>query len=79
MAMHIKEVQKALDKACKDGTPVSIRALKRNGEWADYNGWVVHGGHWRRGVHRLRNPVNGEIRAIPDICIKYFNGHKMYL
>jgi len=78
-AMHIKEVQLAMDKAMAEESPVSIRAVKSNGEWVDYTGWLVIGSHWRGGNHRLKNPLNGEIRTLPDVCIKYFNGRRMYL
>lgn len=78
-SLHISEVEYLLDKAKKDGMQVNVEALDITGALNAYNGWYVQGGYWRGGFHRLRNPVNGEIRAICDVLIIKFNNCNMYL
>ena len=76
---HISEVEFLLDKAKKDGMQVNIEALHVTGALNTFNGWYVQGGFWRGGFHRLRNPVNGEIRTVCDVLIMKFNNCSMYL
>jgi len=78
-SLHISEVEYLLDKAKKDGMQVNVEALDTTGAVNTYSGWYVQGGYWRGGFHRLRNPVNGEIRAICDVLIIKFNNCNMYL
>ena len=78
-SLHISEVEYLLDKAKKDGMQVNVEALDTTGAVNTYNGWYVQGGYWRGGFHRLRNPVNGEIRATCDVLIIKFNNCNKYL
>lgn len=76
---HITEVEFLLDKAKKDGMQVNVAALDSTGALNEFYGWYVQGGYWRGGFHRLRNPVNGEIRTLCDVLIMKFNNCSMYL
>lgn len=79
-AYHINYVLEQLDLAAKYRQRVSVKAWKKeNGEVADYSGWIPTGSHWRGGIHRLANPVNGQVRAVIDVLIFEFNGHPVYL
>lgn len=78
-AYHINEVLKLMDKARDEGATVNLKAWSSEGEVIDYNGWMVKGGSWRGGFHRLVNPVNGEVRTVPDIYIFNFKGKTVFL
>ena len=78
-ALHLNEVLQLLDKAGKERRKVNVRAWKKDGNEVDYSGWIPLTGHWRGGIHRLMNPVNGEVRAVIDVLIFEFNGHTVYL
>ena len=53
--------------------------MKKDGNAVDYSGWMPTGSHWRRGIHRLMNPVNGQVRAVIDVLIFEYNGQPVYL
>lgn len=78
-ALHINVVLQLLDQAGKERKKVDVRAWKKDGNEVDYLGWIPLTGHWRGGIHRLANPVNGEVRAVIDVLIYEFNGHPVYL
>ena len=78
-ALHINDVLKLLDKAGEERKKVNVRAWKKDGNEVGYIGWLPLTGHWRGGIHRLMNPVNGEIRAVVDVLIFEFNEHPVYL
>lgn len=78
-AYHINYVLEQIDLAAKYGQRVNIRAWKKNGEEVDYAGWIPTSGHWRGTIHRLKNPVNGQVRAVIDVLIYEYNGHPVYL
>jgi hypothetical protein len=78
-ALHINEVLQLLDKAGEERRKVNVRAWKKDGSEVDYIGWLPLTGHWRGGIHRLMNPVNGDVRAVIDVLIYEFNGHTVYL
>ena len=78
-ALHINEVLQLLDKAGEERRKVNVRAWKKDGNEVDYIGWLPLTGHWRGGIHRLMNPVNGDVRAVIDVLIYEFNGHTVYL
>ena len=78
-AYHINYVLEQLDLAAKYRQKVSVRAWKKDGEEVNYMGWIPTSGHWRGGIHRLANPVNGQVRAVVDVLIFEFNGHQVYL
>lgn len=78
-ALHINYVLEQLDVAAKYHQKVELKAWKKDGNEVDYIGWLPLTGHWRGGIHRLMNPVNGEVRAVIDVLIYEFNGHTVYL
>ena len=79
-AYHINYVLEQLDLAAKYRQKVRVKAWqKENGEVVDYTGWIPTGSHWRGGIHRLMNPINGQVRAVIDVLIFEFNGHSVYL
>lgn len=79
-ALHINYVLEQLDLAAKYRQKVQLKAWKKeNAEVVDYSGWIPVGSHWRGGIHRLMNPVNGQVRAVIDVLIFEFNGHTVYL
>ena len=78
-ALHINEVLQLLDKAGEERKKVNVRAWKKDGNEVDYIGWLPLTGHWRGGIHRLMNPVNGDVRAVIDVLIYEFNGNTVYL
>lgn len=78
-AYHINDVCLLLDKAKADEAAVNLKAWTSDGRVIDYSGWLVKGGSWRGGFHRLVNPVNGEVRTVPDIYIFNFLGKPVFL
>jgi len=78
-AIHINYVLEQLDLAAKYKQRVLLKAWKKDGNVVDYSGWIPVGSHWRRGIHRLLNPVNGEVRAVIDVLIFEYNGQPVYL
>ena len=77
--IHMKEGQQLLDVARESKQRVNISAWDSQGNIVEYNGWLVSSSNWRGGWHRLVNPVNKEIRTVPDIFIFNINGHPIYL
>ena len=79
-AIHFNDAMYALDMAREHGQPVNIRAWEgMTGNILDYKGWKVSSSNWKKGWHRLINPVNGQIRTVPDIFIFEVNGLAVYL
>ena len=84
-AVHFNDMCRMLDKARIDAEAVDIKAWELgskqypSGNIIDYKGWIVKSGNWFGGFHRLMNPVNYEVRTIPDIFIFEINGRKVYL
>ena len=78
--IHFTEMKKQLDIAKIRAQLVNLRCWElKSGDIIDYRGWLVIGSHWRGGTHRLKNPVNGQIRMVRDITIFEFMGHEIYL
>lgn len=78
--IHLTVMKKELDIARIRSQTVNLRCWEiGTGNIIDYEGWLVKGGHWRGGTHRLLNPDNGQIRMVRDICIFEFMGHEIYL
>lgn len=75
----MKEGLQLLDIARESRQKVWITAWDSNGNIIEYKGWLVSSSNWRGGWHRIVNPVNNEIRTIPDIYIFNINGHSIYL
>lgn len=78
-AYHINDVCLLLDKAKAEEAAVNLQAWTSDGRVIDYSGWLVKGGSWRGGFHRLVNPANGEVRTVPDIYIFNFLGKPVFL
>ena len=78
-AYHINDVCLLLDKAKADEAAVNLQAWTSDGRVIDYSGWLVKGGSWLGGFHRLVNPANGEVRTVPDIYIFNFLGKPVFL
>ena len=77
--IHFTEMKKQLDIAKIRAQLVNLRCWElKSGDIIDYRGWLVIGSHWRGGTHRLKNPVNGQIRMVRDITIFEFMGHEIY-
>ncbi len=77
--IHMKEGQKMLDIAREAKSRIDIRAWDSKGNVILYKGWLVSSSNWKGGWHRIINPVNNEIRTVPDIFIFEINGHTIYL
>ena len=77
--IHFKEMQQLLDIARETHEKVNILAWELKGNIIEYRGWLVSSSSWRKGWHKLINPVNNQIRTVPDIFIFNINGHQIYL
>ena len=75
----MKDMQLFLDDCARKKETVSIVALKKDGTKMELNGWVVISGHWQKGTHDFRNPVNGQIRKVKDLLVFCLNGHPVYI
>lgn len=77
--VHFKQAQQMLDVARETHQKVNVSAWDQKGNVIEYRGWLVSSSSWRKGWHKLINPVNSEIRTVPDIFIFNINGHQIYL
>lgn len=77
--IHFKQMQQLLDVARETRQKVNVSAWDQKGNVIEYRGWLVSSSSWRKGWHKLINPVNNEIRTVPDIYIFNINGHNIYL
>ena len=78
--IHIKEMRERMDIAAIRSQTVNLRCWKlSSGDIVEYKGWLVKGGHWRGGTHKLINPANGQIREVRDTTVFEFMGHEIYL
>lgn len=77
--IHFSEMLHLIAVAEERRQTLNIKAWKSTGEIVEYKGWVVHHDYWRGGYVRLRNPINREIRLIPQIYIIEINNYKVYL
>lgn len=77
--IHINEGLQILDIARDSKQRVNVLAWDSKGNIIEYLGWMVSSSNWKKGWHRLVNPVNNEIRTVPDIFIFNINGHPIYL
>lgn len=75
--IHITDVQRELDVARIRNQAVNIVAWESDGSVVDYSGWMVQGGYWRGGFHRLKHPVSREVRTLPDCYIISFMGKQV--
>lgn len=77
--IHFKQMQQLLDIARESRQKVNVSVWDQKGNVIEYRGWLVSSSSWRKGWHKLINPVNNEIRTVPDIFIFNINGHQIYL
>lgn len=77
--MHFSEMQHLIAVAEERRQTLNVRAWTSEGVINLYKRWYVHHQYWRKGFVRLRNPVNNEIRLIPEIYIIEINGYSIYL
>lgn len=68
-----------LDIARETRQRVSVSCWDSHGNIIEYRGWMVSSSSWKKGWHKLINPVNNEIRTVPDIMIFSINSHPIYL
>lgn len=77
--IHINEALQMLDIARESRQKVNVLAWDSHGNVIRYQGWLVSSSSWKGGWHRLVNPVNNQIRTVPDIFIFNVNSHPIYL
>ena len=79
-AIHINEAMQILDLARERKQTVNLKVWERQtGNVIEYRGWLVSSSNWKGGWHRVINPVNNQIRTVPDILIHEINGLSIYL
>ncbi len=77
--MHFTEMQHYISLAEERRQTLNVKAWTSDGNINEYKGWYVHHQHWRGGYVRLRNPVNNQIRQVPEIYILEVNGYTISL
>lgn len=77
--IHFSEMQRLMDTAYQRSQTLNIKAFRSDGNRVEYRGWIIHHQYWRGGYVRLVNPVNREIRLVPEVFIYEINGRKVYL
>ncbi|MDD6552999.1 MAG: maintenance system killer protein [Prevotellaceae bacterium] len=77
--IHFSEMQRLMDSAYQRRQTLNIKAWKSDGHRVEYHGWLVHHQYWKGGYVRLVNPLNREMRLVPEIFIYEINGRKVYL
>lgn len=77
--IHFSEMQRLMDTAYQRRQTLNIKAFRSDGNQVEYRGWIIHHQYWRGGYVRLVNPVNRQIRLVPEVFIYEINGMKVYL
>lgn len=77
--IHFSEMQRLMDTAYQRRQTLNIKAFRSDGNRVEYRGWIIHHQYWRGGYVRLVNPVNRQIRLVPEAFIYEINGMKVYL
>lgn len=77
--IHFSEMQRLMDTAYQRRQTLNIKAFRPDGNRVEYRGWIIHHQYWRGGYVRLVNPVNRQIRLVPEVFIYEINGMKVYL
>lgn len=77
--IHFSEMQRLMDTAYQRRQTLNIKAFRSDGNRVEYRGWIIHHQYWRGGYVRLMNPVNRQIRLVPEVFIYEINGRKVYL
>ena len=76
--IHFSEMQRLMDTAYQRRQTLNIKAFRSDGNRVEYRGWIIHHQYWRGGYVRLVNPVNRQIRLVPEVFIYEINGMKVY-
>lgn len=77
--IHFSEMQRLMDTAYQRRQTLNIKAFRSDGNRVEYRGWIIHHQYRKGGYVRLVNPVNREIRLVPEVFIYEINGRKVYL
>lgn len=77
--IHFSEMQRLMDTAYQRRQTLNIKAFRSDGNRVEYRGWIIHHQYWRGGYVRFVNPVNRQIRLVPEVFIYEINGMKVYL
>lgn len=78
--IHFNEAMQLLDVARESKQRVNLLVWEgKTGNVIEYKGWMVSSSSWRKGWHKIINPVNNQIRTVPDIFIFNINGHQIFL
>ena len=78
--IHFNDAMQLLDVARELKQRVNLLVWEgKTGNVIEYKGWMVSSSSWRKGWHKIINPVNNQIRTVPDIFIFNINGHQIYL
>ncbi len=77
--IHFSEMQRLMDTAYQRRQTLNIKAFRSDGNRVEYRGWIIHHQYWRGGYVRMVNPVNRQIRLVPEVFIYEINGMKVYL
>jgi hypothetical protein len=77
--IHFSEMQRLMDTAYQRRQTLNIKAFRSDGNRVEYRGWIIHHQYCRGGYVRLVNPVNREIRLVPEVFIYEINRMKVYL
>ena len=77
--IHFSEMQRLMDTAYQRRQTLNIKTFRSDGNRVEYRGWIIHHQYWRGGYVRLVNPVNRQIRLVPEVFIYEINGMKVYL
>lgn len=77
--IHFSEMQRLMDTSYQRRQTLNIKAFRSDGNRVEYRGWIIHHQYWRGGYVRLVNPVNRQIRLVPEVFIYEINGRKVYL
>ena len=78
--IHFSDAMQLLDIARESKQRVNLLVWEgKTGNVIEYKGWMVSSSSWRKGWHKIINPVNNQIRTVPDIFIFNINGHQIFL
>ena len=78
--IHFNDAMQLLDVARESKQRVNLLVGEgKTGNVIEYKGWMVSSSSWRKGWHKIINPVNNQIRTVPDIFIFNINGHQIFL
>ena len=78
--IHFNDAMQLLDVARESKQRVNLLVWEgKTGNVIEYKGWMVSSSSWRKGWHKIINPVNNQIRTVPDIFIFNINGQQIFL